>query len=92
MQRETASLSRPGPRRLPSWLQGRRKWWTLALPIVIAAIVFGWPWLAPLGALPLLVSVLPCLAMCALGLCMQRMNGTTCQTVEGQARAPKEES
>ena len=32
----------------------------------------GWPWLAALGLAPILLSILPCAAMCALGLCMGR--------------------
>lgn len=33
---------------------------------------WGWGWLVATGIAPLLVSVLPCAAMCALGLCMSR--------------------
>ena len=32
----------------------------------------GWPWLVALGVAPILLSLLPCAAMCALGLCMGR--------------------
>lgn len=37
-----------------------------------AGLALGWDWLAAIGALPLLLSLLPCAAMCALGLCMMR--------------------
>ena len=36
------------------------------------AIALGWPSLVATGIAPLLVSAAPCLAMCALGLCVQR--------------------
>ena len=31
---------------------------------------FNWGWLVAIGLAPILVSALPCVAMCALGLCM----------------------
>jgi len=34
------------------------------------ATFFSWGWLVALGITPVLLSVLPCIAMCALGLCM----------------------
>ncbi len=50
----------------------------LAIPRLIAlAIVatgtglfFGWGWLVAIGLAPILVSLAPCLLMCALGICM----------------------
>ena len=38
-----------------------------------AGLFFGWSSLAALGVTTFIVSLLPCLAMCALGLCMGRM-------------------
>ena len=38
---------------------------------VIAGLFFGgWAWLVAAGLAPLILSVLPCLVMCALGVCM----------------------
>ena len=42
----------------------------VALPGGGAAL--GWPWLVALGVAPIPLSLLPCVAMCALGLCMGR--------------------
>jgi uncharacterized membrane protein YadS len=43
--------------------------------LVIIAFAVGlalnWNWLASLGLAPLLLAILPCAAMCALGLCMR---------------------
>lgn len=51
--------------------------------LVIGAIVLGfglifkWNWLVAAGIAPLLLSVLPCVAMCALGLCMRKMSASS---------------
>jgi hypothetical protein len=37
------------------------------------ALFFGWNWLVAAGLASIVVGILPCLAMCALGLCMNRM-------------------
>jgi len=36
----------------------------------------NWEWLSAMGAAPLLLSLAPCAAMCALGLCMR--GGSSC--------------
>jgi len=45
----------------------------LGAAIIVLGAAFNWSWLLALGIAPLLVSALPCLAMCALGLCMHKM-------------------
>jgi len=54
----------------------------VAVAFAVAALVAGaalnWGWLAAAGIAPLLVTALPCLAMCGLGLCMSRMQGQAC--------------
>ncbi len=37
--------------------------------LTVGALALGWPYLAAAGLVPLVLSVLPCLAMCALHLC-----------------------
>lgn len=60
-------------------LGGRVKPWvtlaTLAAAAVAAGLYFGWGSLAALGLTGVIVSLLPCLLMCAAGLCMSRMGG-----------------
>lgn len=46
-----------------------------AATALVAGIGLGQQWLQTAGALSLLLSVLPCLAMCAAGICMNRMSG-----------------
>src|SRR6266478_1612026 len=43
---------------------------------VIAGLSFGgWAWLVAAGLAPIILSVLPCLVMCALGVCMMGRSG-----------------
>ena len=58
-----------------SYLPGRRGLIAAGAVIVAAGLTFNWSWLVAAGIAPVLLSVLPCVAMCALGLCMNRMVG-----------------
>ena len=65
-------------RSLRPWLSGRRVWWIAAVLALAAGTALSWSWLVAIGLAPLLVAALPCAAMCALGLCMNRMMGRSC--------------
>ncbi len=56
-------------------LVGRRGLFILAGLIAAAGLAFGWSWLEAVGIASVLLATLPCLAMCALGLCMHGMGG-----------------
>lgn len=56
----------------PGWLSGSRRLWLLAVVAIVGGLVLGWEQLALLGIAPMLVSLLPCLLMCGLGLCMMK--------------------
>jgi hypothetical protein len=45
----------------------------LAVAALGAGLYFGWSTLAALGLTTFIVSLLPCVAMCALGICAARM-------------------
>ena len=48
---------------------------TMLVALAVAAgLFFGWDSLVALGVSGLVLSVLPCLAMCALGICASRMS------------------
>lgn len=63
----------------PSQPLFRRHWLWLAAVIAAVAAAWNWDWLAALGVAPILISVLPCAAMCALGLCF-RSGGPACKS------------
>jgi|APThiThiocy_ev2_2_1041544.scaffolds.fasta_scaffold03788_7 hypothetical protein len=67
---------RESPGRLRRWLQGRHGLILLAILGLTLGVAFNWSWLVAIGVAPLLLSALPCLAMCALGLCMNRMSSS----------------
>lgn len=60
------------------WLGGR--WALVAVGALGAAggIALSWNWLVAAGLAPLVVGVLPCVAMCAAGLCLKGVGGRTC--------------
>jgi len=61
-------------------LGGRRGLLILAGLAITAGLALNWSWLTAAGIAPILISVLPCLAMCALGLCMNMGTGKSCST------------
>jgi hypothetical protein len=65
------------------YLGGRRGLLILAGLALTAGLVLNWSWLVAVGIAPILIAVLPCIAMCALGLCMSRAGGKSCSTAAG---------
>lgn len=55
----------------PPWFKGRRTLLLLAAALIAAGLALNWGWLVAVGAAPIILALAPCLAMCALGLCMQ---------------------
>lgn len=60
---------------LRHYLGGRRGLMVLTVVVLAAGAYFNWGWLVAAGLAPLLVALAPCAAMCALGLCMNKMGG-----------------
>ncbi|HSA79499.1 MAG TPA: hypothetical protein VLE23_01670 [Geminicoccaceae bacterium] len=65
------------------WLRGRRGAAVLVVSVVVIGAALNWSWLVAVGIAPLLLTALPCIAMCGLGLCMNRMTGGSCSTSSG---------
>lgn len=63
----------------------RRLLWAMGAAAIAVALVFGWNWLTAIGIASALISVLPCLAMCALGLCMNEGAKGSCHKASAQA-------
>ena len=60
------------------YLGRRRVLLVLAGLALGAGLTLNWGWLTAAGIAPILVSLLPCAAMCALGLCMSKGGGKSC--------------
>ncbi|WP_198174352.1 hypothetical protein [Mesorhizobium xinjiangense] len=75
---EDGSLGRDLLYALRYYLGGRRGLLMLAAIALVGGLTFNWSWLVAAGIAPLLLTALPCVAMCALGLCMNRMTGRAC--------------
>jgi hypothetical protein len=56
---------------------GSNKWFLLAATglALVAIAAMNWSWLVAAGVASVLLTVLPCLVMCGLGLCMHRFRG-----------------
>jgi hypothetical protein len=55
------------------YVGGRRGLLLLAGVALTLGLVFKWNWLVAVGVAPVLLSLLPCAAMCALGFCMYKV-------------------
>ncbi len=65
------------------YLGGRRGLILLTVTALGAGLFLNWGWLVAAGIAPLLLTLAPCAAMCALGLCMNKMGGKSCSTQSG---------
>lgn len=52
------------------YLGGRRTLYVLAGVLILGGAALNWGWLVAAGIAPILITLLPCAVMCALGLCM----------------------
>ena len=67
---ENASLTRDVLSAVRYYLGGRRTLLVLAVVVTAAGLALNWNWLVAVGLAPILLSTLPCLVMCAFGVCM----------------------
>ncbi|RKF15336.1 hypothetical protein D6850_10985 [Roseovarius spongiae] len=57
-------------------MPSRRRTLMLAgMAVTAGGMALNWDWLTAMGAAPLILSLAPCAAMCALGLCMRGGSG-----------------
>ena len=82
----------------------RNRWVLVAVAVLalVAIVTASWSWLVAAGLATILVSALPCLIMCGLGLCMHRYFGgsgspqasgsATTEPPEGAAQAATDSS
>ena len=62
------------------YVGGKRGLIVLAVGAVVAGAALNWSWLVAVGVAPILLAALPCAAMCALGLCMNKAGDKSCST------------
>src|SRR5260370_35235996 len=63
---------------LRDWVMSPRGLIVVALAIIGAGLALGWNWVVAAGLAPLLLSLAPCAAMCALGVCMMAKGNASC--------------
>ena len=76
---------------LTHWLGGRRGLLIAGLLVATGGLWLGWPSLVAAGIAPLLLSLLPCVVMCALGLCMKKGHGKSRDSKPTADEAPDKE-
>ncbi len=90
LSQDLGALLRYGISAVRARLGGRGTLILLGIAAAGGGIVFGWSWLAAIGLAPILLALAPCAAMCALGLCMQRMAGKSCSSQGGRSPDARE--
>ena len=68
------------------WLGGRRGLVAAAVLAVVGGVVLNWGWLVAAGIAPLILAMLPCVAICALGLCANKMAGKPGSDEQNEAK------
>lgn len=74
-QRQHSSLARDLIHAARYYLWRPRVLLTLAAIAIVAGLALNWNWLVAAGLAPILISTLPCLIMCAFGVCMMCRSG-----------------
>ena len=46
--------------------------------VVVAGLALGWSWLSAIGVAPIILSLAPCAAMCAVGACAMMRGNASC--------------
>jgi len=73
---------------LAALLRNRRVLVAIAVLVLVIILAASWNWLVAAGLATIVVSALPCLAMCGLGLCMHRfLGGSGSPQASGSATA-----
>lgn len=99
MQKQTEELDQPQQTTLVQdlialaryGLMGRRGLIIFGGGLAVGGVFLGWDWLVAAGLAPILLSVLPCVAVCAVaGVCMSRTGSKSrSSTPDGNSRKSK---
>ena len=77
---------------LRHWLSGRRGLIIGGVVVVISGLALGWNWLTAIGVAPVLLSLAPCAAMCAVGACAMMKGNASCANSPAPDQAKPSES
>ena len=55
---------------------------------IVGGLTFNWSWLVAAGIAPVLISVLPCAAMCAIGVCCMKKTAGQSKSTESSENQP----
>lgn len=80
------------PEFLRPWVTGRRGLIIGGIAIVVAGLVLGWSWLTAIGVAPIILSLAPCAAMCAIGACAMMKGNASCAKPVASDQAKSVES
>ena len=76
---ESTKRTMPSLRELgAAWLGSRRALIITGIVVVAAGMALGWHWLSAIGLAPVILSLAPCAAMCALGACAMMKGAASC--------------
>jgi len=97
--RPTTGHAQAIPSFIRHWLSGRRGLIIGGIAVVAAGLALGWNWLTAVGIAPIILSLAPCAAMCAVGACaMMKANSAGTppsppnQTMPPEARSATDQS
>ena len=66
--------SQTSPNRVRAWIMTPRGLTASGIAVLAIGLALNWSWLVAAGAAPIILSLAPCVVMCALGLCMGMEN------------------
>ena len=70
------------------YLRNRRVLMVLAGISILGGLTFNWNWLVAAGIAPVLISVLPCAVMCAIGVCCVKKSTGQSNSTESSENQP----
>lgn len=87
-EKPQTSLTQDLLRTAQYYLGNRRGLMIVAGIAIVGGLTFNWGWLVAAGIAPILISLLPCVAMCAIGVCCMKKSVDQ----SGRAEATEETS
>jgi hypothetical protein len=88
----SSDAAKPPPMQaIGNWLKTPRGLIVAAIAVIAGGLALGWSWVVALGLAPLILSVAPCAAMCALGACAMTKGKSSgaAPAARQQAKAPQ---